>query len=230
MNVIVLMESTILLSSMISSFSKLVDLIPSSFEASSSFLSSFETLSTTKNERLSSNGILFPTFNETSLTPSYQKKYSIGQEPFHHSFNFSFSSFASTYNSTSKETIQSHYKTSSPSIKRFTCSSFDLYHLCDSRFESTSRVFRSETSSRSSFHPTSNLRSKPLSKKIIGTSKTLDFSSQNNPYPAVRSLVLAHGEASHVCSFLSNSTDVSSLPTFLDHGELYDVNPSFSII
>ena len=127
--------------------------------------SSFETLSPNKTSLLK--------FNENSHHPASRKKPS-----------------DSTFDVTTLPPLE----TSFPSIKRTSSSSFGLLYLANSRLESTSRTFLSGTSSHSYFYPTSNLYSKPSFKKIIGTNKNLDLSSQKHLYHEVRHLELTQRE------------------------------------
>ena len=161
---------------------------------------------------------------------SYQKKYYVWQGPFHHSFHSPFCSFGSTYDSTSEETTQINFINSFPSVKRVCYSSFYWSHLTESRFESTSSIFRRKLSSHSSFRPTSNLHSKSLSKIFIWTSETLDFSLQKCPSPADRSSLIAHGEMFHVYSFYFTSSRNTNLSSFLDHKDPNSIDASFAII
>ena len=74
-----------------------------------------------------------------------------------------------------EETTSPPFKIYFPSIKRISSSLFGVSLLVDSRFEYTSFIFLIKLSSHSSFHPTSNLHSKPSSIKSIKLIKHLIY-------------------------------------------------------
>ena len=129
-------------------------MIPSSFEAASSFPSSFKTIFRTKIyffRRMKFNFLL-----SIDLHSTYLFKRDLLSEK-NRSFHSSFPSLCSTHDSNSEGKTQSNVETYFSSIKRISSASSESSHLAQYMFDTTSRTFRDKNSSLPSLFSISNL-------------------------------------------------------------------------